>query len=72
MRRLILLAVVALLGLSNTGCFVNLYSSDPNRRMLELMVVSENLRQIQSEWERIWFMDQPSHLTYERIHGGIQ
>jgi hypothetical protein len=72
MRRLIMLAAVALLGLGNTGCFINLYSSDPNRRMLELLVVSENLRQIQSEWERIWFMDQPSHLTYERIHGGIQ
>ena len=24
------------------------------------------------EWERIWYTDQPSHLTPERTHGGIQ
>src|SRR5262249_51666347 len=32
---------------------------------------SEDLRQIENEWERIWFVDQPSHLTPERVHGGI-
>jgi len=72
MRRLILLAAVAVLGLANTGCFINQYSSDPNRRMSELINNSEDLRQIELEWERIWFNDQPSHLTPERVHGGIQ
>ncbi|HEY3789665.1 MAG TPA: hypothetical protein VGL71_12465, partial [Urbifossiella sp.] len=28
-------------------------------------------RQINGEWERKWFNDQRSHLTPERIHGGI-
>jgi hypothetical protein len=60
------------LGFSNTGCFFNAYSSDPNRRMTELINQSEDLRQIELEWERIWFVDQPSHLTPERVHGGIQ
>jgi hypothetical protein len=71
MRRL-LLYVVAVGVLGNVGCFINTYSSDPNRRMVELLNVSEDLRQIELEWERIWFKDQPSHLTPERVHGGIQ
>ena len=72
MRRLLLLAALAGAMLGNTGCFLNIYSSDPNRRILELLNTSEDLRQIEYEWERIWFTDQPSHLTPERVHGGVQ
>jgi hypothetical protein len=72
MRRLLVLAVVAGFTAGNTGCLINQYSSDPNRRMHELMNNSEDLRQIEYEWERIWFNDEPSHLTPERVHGGIQ
>ncbi|HXG09074.1 MAG TPA: hypothetical protein VNK04_04730 [Gemmataceae bacterium] len=72
MRRLLVLTVVAALGLGNMGCLLNIYSSNPNRRMAELINNSEDLRQIEYEWERIWFTDQPSHLTPERVHGGIQ
>ena len=71
MRRLLLVATAALM-LSNTGCLINIYSSNPNRRMRELLNTSEDLRQIEYEWERIWFTDQPSHMTYDRIHGGIE
>jgi hypothetical protein len=72
MRRSLLSALLAALVLGNAGCFINIYSSDPNRRILELLNNSEDLRQIEYEWERIWFTDQPSHLTPERVHGGIQ
>lgn len=72
MRRLLLLAAVGGWVLANTGCFINIYSSDPNRRMHELLNTSEDLRQIEYEWERIWFTDEPSHMTPERVHGGIQ
>ncbi|MCS6849954.1 MAG: hypothetical protein NZ700_02150 [Gemmataceae bacterium] len=72
MGRLLRLAVWAILGLANAGCLINIYSSDPNRRMKELLVVSENLRAIEYEWERIWFTDEPSHLTPDRVDGGIQ
>jgi hypothetical protein len=71
MRRWLLLAVAGLM-LGNTGCLINAYSSDPNRRMNELLNNSEDLRQIEYEWERIWFNDQPSHMTPERVNGGIQ
>jgi hypothetical protein len=70
MRRLLFLAT-AWLALANTGCLLNIYSSDPNVRMEQLIFQSEDLRQIQNEWRRIWFTDQPSHLTYERAHGGV-
>jgi hypothetical protein len=72
MRRFLLLLAISGVVLSNSGCLLNIYSSDPNRRMQELLNVSEDLRQIEYEWERIWFVDQPSHMTPERVHGGIQ
>jgi hypothetical protein len=72
MRRLLVLGAVAALGISNAGCLLNIYSSNPNRRIAELINTSEDLRQIEYEWERIWFTDQPSHLTPERVHGGVQ
>ena len=72
MRRALVSALLAALVLGNAGCFINIYSSDPNRRIIELLNNSEDLRQIEYEWERIWFTDQPSHLTPERVHGGIQ
>ena len=71
MRRLLLLATVGVLALANTGCFVNLWSSDPNTRMEQLMYASEDLRQIEGEWRRFWFTDQPSHMTPVRVHGGV-
>ena len=72
MRRLLLAVLTMALVLSNSGCLINIYSSDPNERIKELLNNSEDLRQIEYEWERIWFTDQPSHLTPERVHGGIQ
>jgi transcriptional regulator of aromatic amino acid metabolism len=71
MRRWILAAVVALISLSNTGCVLNIWSSDPNERTQQLLNVSEDLRQIRAEWNRFWMIDQPSHLTPVRIHGGL-
>jgi hypothetical protein len=72
MRRVLVLTAMAGLVLGNCGCFLNLYSGDPNRRIHELLNTSEDLRQIEYEWERIWFTDEPSHMTPERVHGGIQ
>jgi hypothetical protein len=54
------------------GYFVEQYSSDPNRRMSELIKNSKDLQEIEMEWDRIWYTDQPSHMTPERVHGGIQ
>jgi hypothetical protein len=71
MRRLLLLGAVFALTALNTGCFLNMYSSDPNERMRQELNQSENLRQLRKEWERFWMIDQPSHLSPDRVHGGI-
>jgi hypothetical protein len=55
----------------NTGCLLPLYSADPARRAQQLIFTSEDLKTFLDEWERIWFLDQPSHLTPYRSHGGI-
>ena len=70
-RKLILGLVVGSALTANTGCLLNQYSSHPDERMQQLLYQSEDLRQIKNEWRRFWFNDQPSHMTPERIHGGI-
>jgi len=47
------------------------YAASLPRRVEELLVDSENLRQAGDEWERFWFLDQPSHMTPFRTHGGL-
>jgi hypothetical protein len=71
MRRLLMAAALASSLASATGCVVPIYSSDPAVRTQELIFTSENLRLILEEWQRIWFLDQPSHLSPYRTHGGI-
>ena len=63
--------VISLLA-GNTGCLLNEYPSDPTLRMQVLLNQSEDLRQIQAEWLRFWMVDHPSHMTYDRIDGGMQ
>jgi hypothetical protein len=72
MKRLLMLTAFAGLGLANGGCVFSGLGSDPNTRTASLVNQSEDMRQIRAEWQRIWFTDQPSHLTPERVHGGIQ
>lgn len=72
MSRIFLFSALGLAILSNTGCHINAYSSDPSMRIKALVNQSEDLRQIEQEWSRIWFTDHPSHLTNERVDGGLQ
>jgi hypothetical protein len=47
------------------------YAAYTPKRVEELLNDSENLRLIGDDWERFWFLDQPSHLTPFRSHGGL-
>lgn len=69
--KFIIALVIGILVATNTGCLIPMYSGDPIRRAQELIYTSEDLRAITDEWERIWFLDQPSHMTPYRTHGGI-
>jgi len=71
MRKL-LFAVLMGYGLANSaGCMIPAYSADPVRRTRQLIYTSEDLRLLLDDWERIWFLEQPTHLTPFRTHGGI-
>jgi hypothetical protein len=72
MRRWLFVLMLAGLGLSNTGCLINLYSPDPAIRISQLINESEDFRIMQEQWQRIWFTDHPSHLTPNRVDGGMQ
>jgi hypothetical protein len=71
MRRLILGTLLGLALAANTGCLIPIYSGDPAVRTKELLFTSEDFRNILDEWERIWFLDQPSHMSPYRTHGGV-
>ncbi|MBX3412119.1 MAG: hypothetical protein KF708_05320 [Pirellulales bacterium] len=71
MQRLLLVLVLCLPLGSAVGCIIPAYSGDPVRRAQQLIFTSENLRFILDEWERIWFLDQPNHMSPYRTHGGI-
>jgi hypothetical protein len=71
MRRLLLAVGFGLLLCATTGCIIPAYSADPARRTQQLMFTSENLRLILDEWERVWLLDQPNHMTPYRTHGGL-
>jgi hypothetical protein len=71
MRKLLFGLTVGMLLASTTGCILPAYSGDPARRTQELIYTSENMRNINDEWERFWFLDQPNHMTPYRTHGGI-
>jgi len=66
-----LTVILALFLLTSTGCVHAIFSSDPVRRNQQLIYQSENLRLIKDEWERFWMLDQPSHMTPYRTHGGV-
>jgi hypothetical protein len=71
MRRLLLATTFGLWLASSVGCMIPAYSGDPLRRTQQLIYTSEDLRLLMDEWERIWMLDQPTHTTPYRTHGGI-
>ena len=71
MRRLVCTLILSSLLGSATGCVVPIYSADPPRRARQLLNTSEDLRTVLDEWERIWFLDQPSHMKPFRTSGAI-
>ncbi len=71
MRRLLLALAFGLLVCTSTGCILPAYSADPVRRTQQLIFTSENLRLFLDEWERMWMLDQPDHMTPYRTHGGL-
>ena len=71
MNRLLLTLVLGISLCLNVGCLLPIYSGDPAVRTKELLFTSENFRAILEEWERIWFLDMPDHMTPRRVHGGV-
>jgi len=43
-----------------------------DQRMRELISQSEDFGPPMWDWKTIWRIDQPSHLPYWRVHGGLE
>ena len=71
MRYFLLACLLACVALTASGCILPAYSGDPQQRIKEEMYDSENLRQAEKEWQRMWMNDKPSSLTMDRLSGAI-
>ena len=71
MRSLLYVVLCGFLLSTTAGCIIPAYSADPTRRTQELINTSEDMRLILDQWERIWFLDQPTHMSPYRTHGGV-
>lgn len=69
MRRILNCGLLAMLAVSSSGCFLNMYAADPIRRYRQLFYQSEDLRVMEDEIERFWMIDQPSQMTLKRYSG---
>jgi hypothetical protein len=70
-RQLGWLLLVVCTAMPTIGCALPIYSAKPSRRAEQLIYTSDDMRAIIQEWERFWFVDQPSHMTPYRTHGGV-
>jgi len=71
MRKLFLLAMIAVNAAAQSGCIVPIWSATPDERVRQLIYTSEGYRQIPEIWDRIWFLDMPDLMTPYRVHGGV-
>lgn len=71
MRRILCTLLLCMTLSASVGCLIPMYSGEPSRRAQQLIFTSENLRALLNNWERFWFLDQPDHMTPQRIHGGV-
>jgi hypothetical protein len=71
MRRILFTLLLGMMLSTSVGCILPIYSAKPAQRAQQLIYTSENLRTLLWQWERIWFLDQPDHMTPQRVHGGV-
>jgi hypothetical protein len=71
MRRFVFALMIGAIISTTAGCFIPAFSGDRVRRTQQLIFVSENQRAILNFWERFWFLDQPDHMSPQRVHGGV-
>ena len=71
MRRILCTLLLSMALGTSVGCILPIYSGQPARRAQEMIFTSEDLRALVDQWERFWFLDQPSHMTPQRVHGGV-
>ena len=71
MRRIFYTALLCVLLSTSVGCIIPIYSAERARRTQQLIFNSEDFRALLNTWERFWFLDQPDHMTPQRVHGGV-
>jgi hypothetical protein len=71
MRRILFTLLLSMMLGTSVGCLLPAYSGLPAQRTQQLIFTSEDLRALTDQWERFWFLDQPNHMTPQRVHGGV-
>ena len=71
MRRWIVATLLVLSLSTSVGCMIPAFSANRARRTQQLIFTSEDFRNVLKTWERFWFLDQPDHMSPQRVHGGV-
>ena len=71
MKRWALLAAVAILSMSNAGCFMAVWDPNPVARTEQLLVMSEELRLSRQGIAQALFLDTPSNLNSMPMNGVV-
>jgi hypothetical protein len=62
---------LALLNPLTVPCMYNEYSPNPNIRAEDLLFQREHIGGFEHDWQKDCVPNTPSHMTNERVHGGI-
>ena len=71
MQALLLLCTLVGLNATEVVQSVRVPSREANVRMEQLLFESEDFGDLHGKALSFWRNDQPSHITYQRVHGGI-
>ena len=71
MRKFLVMSVLALTMVAQSGCIVPIWNADPAVRVRQMIYASESLRHIPEIWDRVWGFDMPDLATPYRTHGGV-
>jgi hypothetical protein len=66
MKRFVLLSALAALVLASIGCGDGMAITRRERQERHRLILENDMKQINDDWDSIWLMDRPTRLSYSR------
>jgi len=66
MKRFVLLSALAALVLASIGCGDGMAITSRERQERHRLILENDMKQINDDWDSIWLMDRPTRLSYSQ------